>query len=184
MDGGATTGGLQLWILRHAEARAGSSGGRDRDRPLTADGRAQAAGLGARLTGSGPPLGVEGLRRPEVALVSAATRTVETAGLVCGGLDWVRTEAYVSLYSAGPETVLTYLREVDDDARTALVVGHNPTVSYLAADLVGQSTEDGEAVVGRGLSPCALAVVDLSADRWADVEVGTGRLVGLFGPPY
>ena len=57
---------------------------------------------------------------------------MQTAELVLAEFpDRVPFDSYRSLYQAGPESVLTYLREVDEHARSALVVGHNPTM-YLA----------------------------------------------------
>jgi phosphohistidine phosphatase len=186
MDDGPPDGTRQLWILRHAKAADGPpTGGRDRDRPLTDRGRRDAAALGARLTGGGPPLDVPGLMLPEVALVSAAVRTVETAGLVCGGLgDRIRTDVFRSLYSAGPDTVMAYLREVDGDPRAVLVVGHNPTVSHLAHDLAADGSPDRKRLGSHGLATCSLAVVELRAGTWADAGTQVGTLLGVFAPPY
>jgi len=176
----------QLWILRHAKAAAEPpAGGRDRDRPLSERGRRDAAALGARLAGDGPPLGTPGLVLPDVALVSAAVRTVETAGLVCGGLgDRIRIDRYQSLYSAEPETVLDYVREVDGDPSAVLVVGHNPTVSHLAYDLSSDGSPASDRLGSHGLATCSLAVVELAVGAWEDAGTGDGTLVGLFSPPY
>ena len=186
MDDRSTDGTCQLWILRHAEARPEPpSGGRDRDRPLTERGRRDAAALGARLTADSPPLGTSGLTLPEVALVSAAVRTVETADLVCGGLgERLRTDTYVSLYSAEPETVLAYVQEVEGDPRSVLVVGHNPTVSHLAFDLLDDGSTGRDHLAAHGLSTCSLAVVDLAIGSWGEAATGGGTLAGLFAPPY
>ena len=186
MDDRPADGIRQLWILRHAEARpTPPPGGRDRDRPLTDRGRRDAADLGARLASGRPPLDAPVLVLPEVALVSAAARTVETAGLVGEGLGGrLRTETYLSLYSAEPETVLVYLREVAGDPRSVLVVGHNPTVSHLAFDLLDDGSTGRDHLAAHGLSTCSLAVVDLAIGAWEDAAADGGALVGLFGPPY
>ena len=81
--------------------------------------------------------------------------------------------------------MLTYLREVDEHARSALVVGHNPTMYQLIWDLLA----DGVGRPGRGWRPhgfptCALAVLALHVGGWEDIAAGCGPLVGLFGPPY
>ena len=186
MDDLRPSGIRQLWILRHAKAAAEPpAGGRDRDRPLTARGRRDAAALGARLAAGGPVLDMPGLVLPGVALVSAAARTVETAGLVCGGLGArIRTDTYQSLYSAEPETVLAYVREVDGDPAAVLVVGHNPTVSHLAHALASDASPGRDRLGSHGLATCSLAVVDLAVAAWEDVAAGLGTLVGLFAPPY
>jgi phosphohistidine phosphatase len=176
----------QLWILRHAEAVPGSPpGGRDRDRPLTGKGRGDAAALGARLAAGRPVLGTPGLVLPTTALCSAARRTLQTAEAVLGPLGGsVRPEPYRSLYSAEPETVLAYVREVDGDPVSVLVVGHNPTVSHLAFDLQADGSPGRVRLGSQGLAPCSLAVVELDVPTWEDTADGCGTLLALFRPPY
>jgi phosphohistidine phosphatase len=176
----------QLWILRHAETVPGTpSGTRDRDRPLTGRGREDAAALGARLAAGGPVLGSPDLVLPTVALCSAALRTRQTAETVLGRLgDRVRLETYMSLYSAEPPTVLAYVRELDDDPPAVLVIGHNPTVSHLAFDLVAEAAPERAELASQRLGTCSLAVVDLAVTAWAEVTNGCGMLVARFTPPY
>ncbi len=175
-----------LWILRHAKAVPEPTwGGLDRDRPLADRGRGDAAALGRRLAGEDPPLGLTGQVAPEVALCSSAVRTRETAELVLGPTEGrVPLAAYRSLYQATPETVLTYLREVDERAGSALVVGHNPTMYLLARDLLPDDSDDRLTLESGGFPTCGLAVLDLRVGAWEDVAPGCGNLVGLFAPPY
>jgi phosphohistidine phosphatase len=183
---GPERGVRHLWILRHAKAAPEATwGGRDRDRPLTGRGRRDATALGRRLADEEPPLGLTGLAAPALALCSAALRTVETAELVLGaGDDRVPLDAYASLYQAGPETVLTIVREVDEHAPSALVVGHNPTVYLVAWELLADGSADRDDLEDAGFPTCGLAVLALSVDAWEDVAPGCGALVGLFAPPY
>ena len=115
-------------------------------------------------------------------------RTIQTAELVLADLadheDQVPLDAFRSLYEAGPDTVLTYLREVDEHARSVLVVGHNPTMFHLTWDLLADGSPDRDRLEAAGFPTCALAVVDLGADGWEDVAGGHGTLLGLFAPPY
>jgi phosphohistidine phosphatase len=175
-----------LWILRHAKAVPESTwSGLDRDRPLTARGRRDATALGHRLADEDPPLGLAGSAAPELALCSNATRTRETAELVLAAREErVPLDAYRSLYQADPETVLTYLREVDEHARSALVVGHNPAMYLLTWDLLVDGSEDRDALEAGGFPTCGLAVVALDVGGWEDVAPGCGTLVGMFTPPY
>jgi phosphohistidine phosphatase len=125
------------------------------------------------------------LTAPEVALCSNAARARETGELVLAAREErVPLDAYRSLYQAEPETVLTYLREVDEHARSALVVGHNPTMYLLAWDLLAVGSADRDALEAGGLPTCGLAVVALGAGGWEDIAPGCGTLVGLFTPPY
>jgi phosphohistidine phosphatase len=175
-----------LWILRHAKAAPESTwSGRDRDRPLTERGRRDATALGIRLAEEVPPLGLVGLEAPELALCSSAVRTLETADLVLGGReDRVPLDTYQSLYHAVPETVLTYLREVDEHARSALVIGHNPTMYLLASDLLREGSADRDRLESEGFPTCGLAVLALEVGGWEDVAPECAVLLGLFAPPY
>ena len=181
----APSGTRQIWILRHAKAASAPRGGRDRERPLADRGRRDATALGRRLAADGPLFDNPGLVRPDLALCSAAVRTVQTGVLVLGQLaDRVPLVTYVNLYEAEPDTVLTYLREVDEPARSGLVVGHNPTMYRLTWDLLVEGSDDRSRLQQRGFPTCAMAVVDLACEGWEDEVGGQGTLVELFGPPY
>ena len=181
----APSGTRQLWILRHAKAADAPRGGRDRDRPLTESGRRDAEALGDLLVTDGSPSITQGLCLPDVAVCSSALRTVETADLVLSRLSGrVSLDSYSSLYEAEPDTVLVYLREVEESARSVLVVGHNPTMFHLTWDLLPEGSADRVRLEECGFATCALAVVDLGSGRWEDVVGGQGTLVGLFAPPY
>src|SRR5271166_6548316 len=127
-----------LWLLRHAKAASDAPwGGSDRERPLTARGRRDATALGRRLATEDPPFGIPGARRPDLAICSAAVRTRQTADLVIAESDnRIPLDSYRSLYEAEPETVLTYIREIDEGVRSALMVGHNPAIYHLVHDLM------------------------------------------------
>ena len=98
--------------------------------------------------------------------------------------DQVPLDPYIRLYEAEPDTVLTYLSEVDEAARSVLVVGHNPTMYRLTWDLLAEGSDDRYRLQQGGFPTCALAVVDLACEGWEDEMGGQGTLVELFGPPY
>ena len=60
------------------------------------------------------------------------------------------------------------MRELDDRAESALLVGHNPGVSELAQALVRDFAQD--------LPTGAVVAIDLPADTWAGVKRGSGSL--------
>ena len=128
-----------LVLMRHGEAGFAA---RDRARPLTPRGRAEAASQAraiARVVG-----GID------VAVVSEAARTQQTlAALRSAGLAVARVCEEASLYSRGGEGLLDTLRGLDGrgsegavresadaeagfEADAVLVVGHEPTMSTLA----------------------------------------------------
>jgi phosphohistidine phosphatase len=157
-----------LVVVRHAKAEQVAA--TDLERELTDQGRADAAAAGKWLAAAGVP--------PDHALVSAATRAVQTWEALAGGAGWsLNADLDPGLYSAGPDTALDLVREVDEGYGTVVLVGHNPTMAVLA-----QLLDDGEGDVeagnamATGFPPSAVAVFEV-AGEWADLEVA--RLTGF-----
>ncbi len=180
-----------LWLLRHGKAASDAPwGGSDRERPLTARGRRDAAALGARLADKPPVLGLDGVRKPEFAMCSSAVRTRQTADLIVKAMGGrVPLDSFSSLYEADADGVLGYVREIDNGVKSALVVGHNPATYELAWELLADGEGDGQPddrahLEARGFPTCALAVLSLEVAAWEAVVPGTGRLAGVFTPPY
>jgi phosphohistidine phosphatase len=197
-----------LWILRHGKAASDAPwGGTDRERPLTARGRRDASALGDRLADEEPFPGLEDVPKPQLVVCSAAVRTRQTADLIVKALgNRLPLDSYRSLYEADTDVALQYLREIDEGVKSALLVGHNPTMFQLAWELLGdghgrrgaagggaagdgppvivESSGDRAALEAHGFPTCALAVLALSVAAWEDVVHGCGSLLGVFKPPY
>lgn len=186
-----------LWLLRHGKAASDAPwGGSDRERPLTARGRRDATALGACLADKQPMPSLKGIPRLELVICSAAVRTRQTADLIVKELGGhILFDSYRSLYQADAGDMLQYVRAIDGGVKSTLVVGHNPSVYELAWDLLAdqdnKDDQDDQAASGdralleaHGFPTCAMAVLALEADGWADVAPECGRLSGLFKPPY
>lgn len=157
-------------VMRHAKAE--QLGPTDFDRPLAGRGHRDAAAAGAWLAEQG--------FEPEHALVSAALRTRETWEGVASGAGWdLDPDLDRSLYAADPETALDLVREIDDDVRRLLVIGHNPTMASLA-QLLDDGDADAELAdqLFGGYPTSAMAVYEYDGS-WADLGEGDARLVGF-----
>jgi len=178
-----------LWLLRHAKAVADPPpGGTDWDRVVAPRGRRDATALGRRFAGNGEGLGpaLKGVPRPVVALVSPAARTAQTAELVVAQMA-VTPELRLEegLYGADPDEVIALLRALGDDAKTIMVVGHNPTMHTLSHELLAQRDKKGLSLaVQFGFPTCALGVYRFNLEGWKDVANGSAKLVALMAPPY
>lgn len=156
----------ELLLLRHAEAMQAGPDGRDAERPLSVHGQAQARAVGAWLAGQGAD--------PDVVLCSPARRAQMTADAVCVALH-TRTPRFLpGIYEATPGELLTLVENHAADARQVLLVGHNPGMEQLLA-LLTEGRSDG----ARGMSPAALAWIELDGDV---AEPGHGRLRALWSP--
>ena len=117
----------RLHLLRHAKSSR-DDGVEDRDRPLSRRGRDD-----ARAVGRGLPQALGAL---DLVLCSSALRTRETAELALAGITPVpKTLFEDGLYLAGPAALLKRLIELDENAGSVLVIGHNPGLHELALAL-------------------------------------------------
>ena len=158
-----------LYLLRHAKSSWDDSSLSDHDRPLNERGRAAAPRIGAHMRGAG--------YLPDLVLCSTATRTRQTLDAVLAELGVESAiEFQEDLYLAGPSEMLDLMAAVPDTVESVLMVGHNPGTGVLAAALSGDGPP---AEIHRmmGKFPTAgLAIIELSIDRWKDIESGCGSL--------
>ncbi|WP_244928274.1 histidine phosphatase family protein [Nocardioides sp. W7] len=160
-----------LVVMRHAKAE--QNGSTDFERRLAERGERDGRAVGAWLAGQGV--------QPDLALVSAAVRTQQTWEAVAEGAGWDAELATYdeSLYAAGPESALDVVREVEDAVRTLVVVGHNPTMAYLAQLLDdGDGDEDASAEMVAGYPTSATTVFTVEGD-WADLDEAGARVVAF-----
>jgi phosphohistidine phosphatase len=156
-----------LLLLRHAKADKDPSHATDHERPLTGRGRDAAAMIGWFLTR------LEQV--PDVVVSSTAVRARDTAQRAARAGGW---ECPVilddTLYGAGASQVLARIRDLDDAAGSAMLVGHEPVWSELAGQLIG-----GASLV---FPTAALARIDLPIDAWSRADFGRGALIWLVTP--
>ena len=160
-----------LLLMRHAETETGRPGHRDLDRRLTEAGLAQAAAAGRWLRDR---------YLVDAVLCSPSVRTRETlAELGVGGTadfpDW--------LYNAGGDTVLDGIRGLPEPARTALVVGHAPSIPAVAHELAdpGPSDPAALAVIASRFPAGTLCVLEVE-HGWAGLSAAALIDVRLPGP--
>ena len=123
-----------LILVRHAEASAAAVGQKDKDRPLTAQGYQDAARVGR--------YGREQHWSIDHIVSSTALRAQTTAELIAEQLhfDLSKITFREELYQASVRTMLQEINQQTDDCHQLLLVGHNPTTSYLVEYLTGQAT--------------------------------------------
>lgn len=163
----------ELLILRHAKSDWESDAKSDFVRPLTKRGNKDAARMGAWLYR-------EGLV-PDLVISSPAERARQTTEAVCKGLDYKR-KAVVwekAVYEATPEDLLQVLAGLPTDAKTVLLVGHNPGLELLLGRLVGGDMDI--PADGKVLPTAALARLDMP-DDWSGLAEGCAQLVNLTRP--
>jgi phosphohistidine phosphatase len=165
---------LRVILLRHAKAVPHSSSN-DRARNLNKRGEGDADRIG-------PYLEAEGLR-PDLAIVSDAARARQTLERVLQGLTMVvpvRIEPKV--YDASPSTLLASMRAAPGNARSLLLVGHNPGMAELALELAGSGEPTSLARMKAKFPTSGLAVIDFEQAAWPAIGSGGGYLERFVTP--
>ena len=119
---------LRLILMRHGEAERPHPGLEDFDRALDEDGRAEARRMGKALA--------EAVYAPDLALVSASRRTLETWAETAAAFEGdVAVEQRRRLYAASAAGLAAAVAEAAPRAKTVMLVGHNPGIHQYAAHL-------------------------------------------------
>ena len=155
-----------LLVLRHAKSNWDDSAVRDHERPLNARGKRDAPRMGQFAR--------DEQLLPELIVSSDAVRARMTASAMAdatGGQLLLDPR----LYHAGSTDILAALRSVvQESVATVMIVGHNPGLAELIAQLTGEQED---------LPTAALARIALPIDRWSDLDISTrGTLIGLWRP--
>ena len=139
----------RLIVLRHAKSDW-SGGVTDHDRPLAGRGRREAALAGRWLRENAADI--------DLVVCSSATRARQTWKLVAKQLDNIPPSRVDDrLYAASIRCLLAVVRKLPDSARAVLLIGHNPGLEELVADLGG---------VGWPMKTSSIAVLS-SRSEWA-----------------
>jgi phosphohistidine phosphatase len=107
--------------------------------------------------------------KPGLVIASPATRAMRTATIFCKKLGYEVTKIRKEdiLYSGiTTQGFVDMLHELPESVETVFVFGHNPTVYYLAYNLVKYFNSD--------MPTCSTVVLDFPAEKWADVAARGG----------
>ena len=164
----------RLMLLRHAKTERAQPGERDRDRKLTKRGRSDAPLIGAYMARHGLV--------PDLAMVSPATRAQETWALL--GDCFAKKPAVVNderIYNADPQRLMALLAETEE-AKSLVLVGHNPGLHDLAVQLIASGDVEARERIAEGLPTSGLVVIDLAFDDWSRLHPHAGRLERFVSP--
>ncbi len=149
-------------VLRHAKSDWKADYVGDHDRPLALRGRKASARIGRFLARVGPV--------PDLTICSTAVRTRETLERVMRAGDFPSLDVRYdqSLYMATYDQMKSCISAVPDEIGTVMVVGHEPTTSLFAGQLIGGAS--------LRFPTAALARIDLNVSHWSSCRTGVGTL--------
>ena len=142
----------RLTLVRHANAEQDSDL-RDFERPLSKKGLGEALEVARRFQERG--------LKPDLILLSAATRTRETADAFARelGVPARLLQADDSLYLADGEHILSVIRAVGPRVSHLMVIGHNPGISAAAISLAPEA-------ISTDLPTCGALTMTVNCATW------------------
>ena len=158
----------KLYLVRHAKSSWKDASLGDHDRPLNKRGRRASPEMGRRMAAQG--------HRPDLIISSTAKRALTTARNIARELDFSESDIVADerLYFSGSSGMLRTLTGVDDNYRDVMMVGHNPTMTYLLNTLAGSDVYN--------MPTCAIAIIAFDMTSWSDITDTTGTLLGYDYP--
>lgn len=123
---------MQFYILRHGKAERDSPSGADEDRPLRKRGRRQAKRLAEHIADRGPA--------PNLVISSPILRARDTAEIIAAALD-VPLEFADELATGVGVPVIAALLQRSSDQAPVMLVGHNPQLENILAELLPPALE-------------------------------------------
>lgn len=157
-----------LLVLRHAKSSWDDRTLDDHERPLNTRGQRDAPRMGELMREHGLV--------PDMILSSDALRASQTAQAAAAAAHYAGEILLERrLYAASPADIVAVLRTSGaTEAATVMIVGHNPGLEELVAQLTRERQD---------LPTAALAQITLPVDRWRDLDVSTrGSLIALWRP--
>lgn len=115
---------MKLWLLRHASAEHRSSSGRDEDRRLSPSGRSTCHDLQAWIRNCDLPF-------PSRVLVSPAQRTLETARIALGHLEFPEATPEQRLWNASVGDLVHLVDRIGAQSDSLMLIAHNPGLEGL-----------------------------------------------------
>lgn len=163
----------RLFILRHAQA-APAEGVADFDRPLSPDGEKDAFEQGKIMKAKN--------YMPNMVVCSPALRTKMTLDGVLKSIPGPVVEYPKKLYDGNMQDYQTILETLGNYSNVMLV-GHNPVIHALAANL---AKEDGSTKLSRlvsGYIPGTLSVFECNITNWEELGLHANRILDYLPPP-
>lgn len=151
----------KLILLRHAKSDWSIPGQKDFDRTLNTRGLRVAPKMGNKF--------VEMETHLDAIISSPAERAKLTAQLVSEQLNFETEQVELDdeIYEASIRTLLQVVNNLDDEYTSVMLVGHNPSFTYLAEYLTNDEIGD--------MPTCSAVAINFPTNSWMEVSQGLGE---------
>lgn len=157
-----------LYILRHAQSDEKMSDQQDFDRTLNSTGLQNATKMGINFHQKEVQF--------DIIISSPAIRALSTASLIAEQVkyDPSRIHQNSEIYEASIRTLLRVVNQLKEEWKSVLLVGHNPSTTYLAEYIT-------KSEIGN-MTTCGVAQLSFNKMSWEEISEGNGELVGYEYP--
>lgn len=159
------SGSKTLYLVRHADSSWFNAGESDFDRPLNERGRCDAPEMGRRLKKEAATL-------PEIIVCSPAKRARQTLEYLDLGVENVVFDE--GIYEASTGDLLKIVQALPNRYRSAMLIGHNPAMSWLTNRLSGMPLAN--------MPTGTIAAVSLTSAYWSKADACPAELQGFYFP--
>ncbi len=151
-----------IYLVRHAKSDWGNASTGDFDRTLNERGMKNAPVMAARLK--------QKEILPELVISSPATRTLTTAELFSETLGYPakKIQQRIEIYRGGVLDLLKIVQQIPDTCDSAMLFGHNPTLTEFSNLLAGSYIES--------LVTCGVVKIELDIESWKSANPDGGKL--------
>jgi phosphohistidine phosphatase len=159
-----------LYLLRHAKSSWDKPSLSDLQRPLLPEGIARTEKLCRFMR--------EQNIRPGIILCSPAVRTHETAKLIATATGYPSGDIHIKdpIYFGTAEQIWDLLFEIPESIESAMIVGHNPVLTWMANSLLGHPIDN--------LPTTGLAAFRFHTDQWTQLFLAAKETLFLTYPKY
>jgi len=158
----------QLTVIRHGAAGAPQGKKTDFERTLNELGLQEANNIAHQLK-------LQNFSFDQL-FCSPAQRTLATAQIIHATLKPNSRPllADQALYNFDLEPLYRFIEMIDDNIQHAVIVAHNPGLSYLVNDLLREPV--------RGMSTCTAVQMQLNIEQWVDIQSLCANLISINTP--
>lgn len=158
----------KLYILRHARAEEYSDDRQDAHRKLDSIGLQNATRMGIYLNSRKVDF--------DMIISSPAIRAVSTASLIAEQIKYDTNTIHKNdeIYEASVRTLLRLVNQLKEEWHSVLIVGHNPSATFLAEYITKSEIGD--------LTTCGIVHIEFEDLLWNEISEGTGRLISYDYP--
>jgi phosphohistidine phosphatase len=155
---------LKLFLLRHAKSSWQDVTLDDFERPLKENGLKEASFMGGVYNKFCDSM-------PDAVISSHARRALETAQLFAKEIDYPLKKIILqkNIYGATSEELFEVLRDIGDEYKNVVMVGHNPGFTELANHIIDGVDID-------NIPTCGLLGIEFDVKSWKKIEEKSGKL--------